>query len=143
MSSGYSIHRPAQELADKGAVAWRAVVHAHMAAEAHHSDFYALAGHLIDTLGSARSLAGVLARRVERYPAGRDLYDDTGTVDPRERVELALLELEEFGVALDEAIYYLNRFHSAIGHIGYRDTDNDTDTDSGGEGTEPAEDGAP
>ncbi|MDQ4118428.1 MAG: hypothetical protein M3235_15910 [Actinomycetota bacterium] len=131
MSSGYSIHRPAQELADTGALAWRAVVHAQMAAEAHHSDFYALAGHLIDTLGSARSLVGVLARRVERYPAGRDLYDDTGTVDPRERLELALLELEEAGVALDESIYYLNRFHSAIGHIGYRETEDTESTEDG------------
>ncbi len=141
MSSGYSIHRPAQELADQGAVAWRAVVHAHLAAEAHHSDFYARAGHLIDTLGSARSLVGVLARRIERYPAGRDLYDDTGTIDPHERLELALLELEEFGVALDEAIYYLNRFHSAIGHIGYHDTDSGAADDS--HGARSAEDGAP
>lgn len=133
MSSGYSIHRPAQEEADRGAVAWRAAVHAQQAAEAHHSDFYALAGHLADSLASARSLVRVLERQVERYPAGRDLYDDTSTVDPRERLELALLELEEFGVALDESLHYLNRFHSAIGHIGYRDPD---DT------VEPAEDGA-
>ena len=53
---------------------------------------------------SVRSLVRVLERQVERYPAGRDLYDDTGTVDPRERLELALLELEEFGVALDESL---------------------------------------
>ena len=100
MSTGYSIHRPSQDQADKGAVAWRAAVHAHLAEEAHHSDFYALAGYLVDTLSSARSLVGVVQRRVERYPAGRDLYDDTGTVDPRERCELALLELEEFGLSL-------------------------------------------
>lgn len=136
MSAGYSIHRPAQEQADKGAIAWRAAVHAQMAADAHHSDFYALAGHLVDSLASARSLVRVLERQVERYPAGRDLYDDTGAVDPRERCELALLELEEFGVALDESIYYLDRFHSAIGHIGYHDTDS-ADKDA-----EQVEDGA-
>ena len=134
MNGGYSIHRPAQEQADKGAVAWRAVVHTQLATEAHHSDFYALAGHLVDSLASARSLVRVLERQVERYPAGRDLYDDTGTVDPRERLELALLELEEFGVALDESIYYLNRFHAAIGHIGYHDTDDADDTESAEDG---------
>ena len=139
MSAGYSIHRPAQEQADRGAVAWRAVVHAQQATDAHHSDFYALAGHLADSLASARSLARVLERQVERYPAGRDLYDDTGTVDPAERCELALLELEEFGVALDESIYYLNRFHSAIGHIGYHDTDS---TDDDADDFERARDGA-
>lgn len=135
MSAGYSIHRPSQEQADRGAVAWRAAVHAHMGEEPHHSDFYALAGHLVDTLASARSLVQVLQRRLERYPAGRDLYDDTGTVDPRERCELALLELEEAGVALDESIYYLNRFHSAVGHIGYHHTDDPDES-------EPVEDGA-
>lgn len=123
MSTGYSIHRPAHEQADRGAVAWRAVVHAQQAIDAHHSDFYALAGHLGDTLRSVRSLVRVLERQVERYPAGRDLYEDTGTVDPRERCELALLELEEFGVVLDEALPCLERFHAAIGHIGYHDTD--------------------
>jgi hypothetical protein len=139
VSAGYSIHRPAQEQADKGAVAWRAAVHAQRAADAHHSDLYALAGHLSDSLRAVRLLVRVLERQIERYPAGRDLYDDTGTVDPCERLELALLELEEFGVVLDEALPYLERFHCAIGHIGYHDTDDAGDSD---DAAEPVEGGA-
>lgn len=120
MSTERTADRTASDHANTGASAWRAAVHAQLAAEPDHSDFYVLAAHLIDSLASARSLSGVLQQQVERYGTGRGLYDDSGTVDPRERLELALLELEEVGVALDETLQYLNRFQSAIGHIGVR-----------------------
>lgn len=121
MSIERTAHRTASAHTDTAASAWRAAVHAQLAAEPDHSDFYSLAAHLIDSFASVRSLTGVLERQVERYGTVRGLYDDSGTVDPRERLELALLELEEVGVALAESLHYLNRFQSAIGHIGVQD----------------------
>ena len=43
---------------------------------------------------------------------------DIARLRPRTPDELALLELEEFSLPLDESLHYLNRFHSAVGHIG-------------------------
>ncbi len=113
----------APEQADRGAVAWRAAVHAQQAAASQHSDFYVLAAHLVDTLRSARSLAVVLARQVGRYDIGRVLFDDSGTIDPRDRLQLALAELEDLATALDNAGRSADRFQNAIGHIGVEDPD--------------------
>lgn len=111
----------AAEQADRGAVAWRAVVHAQQSAPLQHSDFYVLAAHLSDTLRSARSLAGVLSLQVGRYDVGRELYDDSDAIDPGDRLQLSLTELQDLATALDEAGRSADRFQAAIGHIGYRE----------------------
>jgi hypothetical protein len=79
--------------AEDGAAAWRDVVHVQTSAEPDHADFYALAGEMVDTLSAIESLAGVLTRQVARYGDGRAIYDDTRTVDPRERLMTAADEL--------------------------------------------------
>ncbi len=108
----------APEHADRASTEWRAAVHAQQSATTHHSGFYMLAADLVDTLRSLGSLSTVLARQVDRYDVGRDLYDDSGTIDARERLDLAVLELQDLGSALDRASRHADRFHSEIGHIG-------------------------
>lgn len=108
----------APEHAERAATEWRAAVHAQQSATSHHSEFYMLAADLVDTLRSLGSLSTVLARQVDQYDVGRDLYDDSGTVDARERLDLAVLELQDLGVALHTASRHADRFHSEIGHIG-------------------------
>ena len=77
-----------------------------------------LAADLVDTLRSLGSLSSVLARQVDRYDVGRDLYDDSGTIDARERLDLAALELQDLVSVLDRASRHARQFHSDIGHIG-------------------------
>ncbi len=108
----------APEHADRGSTEWRAAVHAQQSATTHHSGFYMLAAELVDTLRSLGSLSSVLARQVDRYDVGQDLYDDSGTVDPRERLDLAVMELQGLTSVLDTASRHADRFHSEIGHIG-------------------------
>lgn len=108
----------APERAERAAMGWRAAVHAQQSATSDHSDFYRLAGDLVDTLRSLRSLSLVLARQADRYDVGRALYDDSGTIDARERLDLAVLELQDLASALDTASRHADRFHSEIGHIG-------------------------
>ncbi|WP_219418580.1 hypothetical protein [Pseudonocardia nigra] len=106
--------------ADRGARTWRAVVHAQRTATPDHADFYALAGEVVDTLASLEALARVLTRQVDRY-AEQSVYDDSGTVDPFERLADAADESEALARALYGAGRHANRFWSAIGHIGVRD----------------------
>lgn len=108
----------APERAELAATGWRATVHAQQGATSDHSDFYRLAADMVDTLRSLRSLSLVLARQADRYDVGRALYDDTGTIDARERLDLAVLELQDLASVLDTAGRHADRFHSEIGHVG-------------------------
>ena len=108
----------APERAEQAATGWRTVVHVQQSATGDHGDFYGLAAEMVETLRSLGSLSTVLARQVDRYDVGRALYDDSGTVDARERLDLAVLELQDLSSALDTAVRYASRFHSEIGHIG-------------------------
>jgi hypothetical protein len=110
--------RANRQRAECGAQAWRAVAPAQRMAAPHHGDFYALAGSVVDTLAALAAVAQVLADKVEGYANGRPVYDDTGTVDPRERLAAAEAELRLLRRLLHEADVPANRFWSAIGHIG-------------------------
>ena len=86
----FVLNGTAPEHADRASTEWRAAVHAQQSATTHHSGFYLLAADLVDTLRSLVSLSTVLARQVDRYDVGRDLYDDSGSIDARERLDLAV-----------------------------------------------------
>jgi len=103
--------------AEKGAQQWRAAARVQQSAEPDHSEFYALAGELVDTLRAIEALAGVLVRQVNGYADGRRLYDDQGA-DPPARLRTAGLhaaELRQHAAAGERAA---NEFWSAISHIG-------------------------
>jgi hypothetical protein len=105
--------------AEAGAQAWRAVVHAQQSAAPDHADFYALAGHVVETLRALDGLAGVLVRQTAGYGAGREVYDDEGA-NPAHRLRSAVLALAEARQELATADRAANRFWSAVGHIGTR-----------------------
>jgi len=111
--------------ADAGARAWRAAAHAQQSATQDHSDFYELAGHLVDTLAAVESLARLLAGQVTRYadaqPEGQVVYDDSRTMDQGERLHDAALDLRHLAGAASDAGSDANRFWSAISHIGVED----------------------
>ncbi|MGD9525198.1 hypothetical protein [Pseudonocardia sp.] len=109
----------ATSYASEGANAWRKAVHAQLSAPAAHSDFYALAAELVDTLRSLDGLLGVLARQVAGYGEGRELYDDAD-VNPVERLRDGERHLTVARQRLAEAERAANGFWSAIGHIGER-----------------------
>lgn len=109
---------PAVEQAEAGAAAWRAVVRHLRTTIPDHADFYALACELAATAAALASVVNVLAVQVREYGDGRQLYDDTGTTDPRERLLEAGLELSHLGHLLHEAEDSANSFWSEIGHIG-------------------------
>ena len=115
----------AVQQADAGAQAWRAVVHAQGSAPADHSDFYALAGELVDILSAVESLARLLAGQVARYaegqPAGQVVYDDSRTLDPGARLHDAALDLGNLAEAAAHARRDADRFWNAISHIGVED----------------------
>lgn len=101
-----------------GANAWRAVVHAQRTAEPDHSDFYAMAADIVDTLAALGGLAEVMAWQVAHYGDARPVYDDSRTFDPRERLDLAALDLRELAARMRDADRVVNAFWSRIGHIG-------------------------
>ncbi|MHA6795925.1 hypothetical protein ACVGVM_20765 [Pseudonocardia bannensis] len=101
-----------------GAAAWRAVAHAQGTADADHSDFYAIAGELVDTLAAVAGLAEVLAWQVAGYADGRPVYDDSRAIDPRERLDAAAADLHELAARVREADRIVNTFWSRISHIG-------------------------
>ncbi|MHA6629142.1 hypothetical protein ACU61A_27220 [Pseudonocardia sichuanensis] len=117
--------------AEKGAQAWRAVVHAQQSATPDHADFYALAAELADTFASLTALGRVLARQVAGYadglPAGERVYDDTPTADPRDRLALAAVDLRAIVGHIEAAQPLLGSFWARIGHIGVEDAPNGTD----------------
>jgi hypothetical protein len=95
-------------------------VHEQLSAEPDHSDFYALAGELVDTLRSVESLVGVLSRQVAGYGEGRVLRDDAGG-DPAERLAAAVAELDSVRVLVSGAERATNQFWSEIGHVAVED----------------------
>jgi hypothetical protein len=110
----------AATVAERGAQAWRRVVHEQLAAEPDHGDFYAIAGELVDTLRSLESLARALSRQVSGYGEGRALRDDAGA-DPAARLAVAVEELESVRVLVSGAERSANRFWSHIGRIAVED----------------------
>lgn len=117
----YDDRSPSVQHAARGAQAWRAVVHAQQAAEPGHTDFYALAGELVDTLRSLDALVAVLTRQTGTYGLGREVYDDENA-NPAHRLRSAVLVLVQARHELSEAERSANRFFSVIGHIGVRYT---------------------
>jgi hypothetical protein len=107
--------------AEVGAEAWQSAVHAQRSAIPDHTDFYALAAEIVPALHSLQELANVLRRQVAGYAAGRQIYDDTGVVDPAVRLAEAAEALALMRDALAAAQTQANAFWSAIGHIGIRD----------------------
>jgi hypothetical protein len=108
--------------AETGSRAWRRVVHVQRSSCPDHSDFYALAGEMVDTLRALDSLTGLLARQTADYPAcvtraGGQLYDDENA-NPVHRLRSAVLALAETRQALSGAERAANRYWSAISHIG-------------------------
>jgi hypothetical protein len=108
--------------AEAGAQAWRAAARVQRSARAGHSDFYAIAGCLVETVQAVHDLAQVLAAQVRGYAAGLpselQVYDDTRTFSPQQRLEQAAIELEAVAAHLGQAAFRGNGFWSAIGHIG-------------------------
>lgn len=108
--------------AEVGAQAWRQVVHEQGSAAPDHSDFYELAAHLVDTLRALNAVAAVLAGQVEGYAdglgAGRQVYDDSRVVDPRQRLATAARHARDLAQAAAQAEMDANAFWSAISHIG-------------------------
>ncbi|ODU06700.1 MAG: hypothetical protein ABS81_04275 [Pseudonocardia sp. SCN 72-86] len=104
--------------ASAGAKAWRAVVHAQRTAEPDHADFYAMAADVVDTLAALAGLAEVMAWQVAHYGNTRPVYDDSRAFDPRERLDLAALDLRELATRMRAADRVVNAFWSRIGHIG-------------------------
>ncbi|GAY10912.1 hypothetical protein [Pseudonocardia sp. N23] len=115
-----------------GAKAWRTAVHAQRTAEPDHADFYAMTADLVDTLAAVTGLAEVLAWQVAHYGDTRPVYDDSGVVDPRERLDTAALDLHELAARLRSADRVANTLWSRIGHIGVHDTPTDQQVTSGG-----------
>ncbi|MBN9113495.1 MAG: hypothetical protein J0I34_32520 [Pseudonocardia sp.] len=112
-----------------GAKAWRAAVRAQRTAEPDHADFYAMTADVVDTLAAVAGLAEVLAWQVAHYGDTRPVYDDTGVVDPRERLDAAAMDLHELAASLRSADRIANTFWSRIGHIGVDTPADDSVTD--------------
>jgi len=113
--------------AEAGASAWRSAARVQRSARAGHSDFYAFASCMVETLGAVQALARVLAAQARGYAAGLPpelrVYDDTRTFPPQQRLEQAAIELEAVASHLGQAEFRANGFWSAIGHIGVEDTE--------------------
>jgi len=97
---------------------WREAVRRQQSSTLDHADFYALAGEIVTTLHALDDLAKLLGEQVVRYPQGRNLYDDTRTVDPLVRLDDAAAEIHTARRAIVTAAHAANRFWSLIGHIG-------------------------
>ena len=97
---------------------WANAVRAQQQATPSHTDFYALAAHLVATLYALDDLAVLLSSQVGRYGQDRPLYDDTRTVDPADRLADAVDCLHRVHDALETTAVAANEFWSAIGHIG-------------------------
>jgi hypothetical protein len=104
--------------AEIGADAWRAPVRHQLRAPADHTDYYAPAGTAVLTLHALDDLSGILGTQVAEYATGRRVYDDTGEIDPLERLRQARAEIDATRDALHRAEHAANGFWSAIGHIG-------------------------
>ena len=108
----------ASEHADLGATSWVQAVRAQLDAAPDHADFYALAGEMAATLSALQDGANVLRRQVARYGEGRDVYDDTRTVDPHARLAEAAELLALLRDDLTPALRRTHAFWASISHIG-------------------------
>ena len=113
----------AVQRADAGTGGWEDAVRLQRWVTPDHADFYALAGEMVATLRALDDLAAVLGQQVAGYARtqherGRQLYDDTRRVDPVERLQTAVIALEELRSGAGTAADWANAFWSAIGHIG-------------------------
>jgi hypothetical protein len=104
--------------AEAGSRAWRQVFHTQQATKPDHSDFYVLAAEMVDTLRVMESLARLLNKQVAGYAKDRPVYDDSGVVDPRNRLAGASRVLTALSADLVAAERNANEFFNAIGHIG-------------------------
>ncbi|WP_246115467.1 hypothetical protein [Pseudonocardia sulfidoxydans] len=77
---------------------------------------------VVDALAAVAGLAEVLAWQVAHYGDTRPVYDDSGVVDPRERLDMAAMDLHELAASLRSADRIANTFWSRIGHIGVDDS---------------------
>lgn len=111
--------------AEAGAGEWRAAVVAQGSAAPDHSEFYELAGHLVDTLRALDALCAVLGPQVAGYAAGRAVSDDEGG-DPHARLRPAALHLAVARQHVGDAERATSEFWSAISHIGVRTTSGGT-----------------
>jgi hypothetical protein len=119
-----STNRPAAVIhAETGADRWRAAALEQRAAPLHHADFYALAAEVVQTVRALEALARLLAEQVVGYDTSHRLYDDTGRVDPAERLAAASVSLGSLAGLLAEAERQANAFWSHIGHIGSIDAE--------------------
>jgi len=119
---------PAAQRAEAGADAWKDAARLQLSATPDHAAFYALAGEMVATLHALDDLVRVLRAQVAGYVQaqrlrGRTMYDDTRTVDPAERLEVAVavVQLDKVTSATVTATNWVNLFWSAIGHIGVED----------------------
>src|SRR3954471_14671884 len=123
----HSTHEnPAAQRAEAGATAWRDAARLQLSAAPDHADFYALAGEMVATLHALDDLGRVLRGQVAGYVQAqrlrnRTVYDDTRTVDPAERLEVAVVQLDEVTSATVTATNWVTLSWSAIGHIGVED----------------------
>lgn len=118
MSGTEEDRAPAVVRAEDGANAWRDAARHQRRAPADHADFYALACDALATLHALEDLTRVLHEQVAGYAHGRAVYDDTRQVHPVARLAQAAAELETARAAIGDAAWAVNRFWSAIGHIG-------------------------
>ncbi|MBA3905624.1 MAG: hypothetical protein H0X35_02905 [Pseudonocardiales bacterium] len=109
---------PGVRSAEAAATAWREALQHQWVAPASHADFYGLAAEVVDTLYTLADLTELLTRQVGGYGQGRELYDDTRTVDPDARLTEAGEHLRALRTALVSAASEANKFWNAIGHIG-------------------------
>jgi hypothetical protein len=113
----------AVQRADAGTGGWEDAVRLQRWATPDHADFYALAGEMAATLHALDDLAQLLRTQVAGYAhtqqdRGRVVYDDTRQVDPIERLQTAVIALQELHSGAGTAADWANTFWSVIGHIG-------------------------
>lgn len=104
--------------AEQATAAWKDAERLQRWASGDHSDFYALAAEIEDTLYALHGLSITLRSQVAQYATGRTLYDDTHEMDPADRLNDATECLSSLASVLVAAQRYASGFHSAIGHIG-------------------------
>lgn len=110
--------------AEAGTAGWREAARAIQSERLDHGDMYELGGELSATLRAVEEAARVLRNQVLGYGFGRRLRDDAG-VSPIDRLAEAAVALAVAGRGLAEADRAVQRFWSAIGHIGLADTDDE------------------
>ena len=126
-SSGDSVREgAAAQRAESGTAGWEDAARLQRWTTPDHADFYALAGEMVATLHALDDLARMLRGQVAGYAQaqrdhGQTVYDDTREVDPTERLQVAVIQLEEMGSAVVTAADWANHFWSTIGHIGVED----------------------